>query len=251
MKEIWKDIEGYEGIYQVSNIGRVRSLNRININGYRLRGKMLSLCKNDKGYYVVRLYNGKGVTKSVHQLVANAFIPNPNRLRVVNHIDHNKINNNVKNLEWCTQNHNVQSAKDNGSFDGFMKGVFQIDLKSGKVINEFKSIQEACRLVSGSDGGRISSCCKGDAITHNGYIWAYRIDDVKSKVLLSKSRQHNGEKSPVNKVCPKTGKILSTYESMTQAAKKNKHIGVKIGGISDCCKGRLVTHAGYEWHKAA
>ena len=103
MKEIWKDIKGYEGLYQVSNFGRVKSSTKILAN--RL---------SKRGYYIVTLYkNAKGVTKTVHRLVAQAFIPNPDNLPQVNHKDENKLNNRVDNLEWCTAKYNINysSAK--------------------------------------------------------------------------------------------------------------------------------------------
>ena len=101
--EIWKDIEGYEGLYQISNKGRVKSLG----NNKNRKEKILSCKPNNKGYLRVNLYkNGKKKHFSVHRLVAIAFIPNPNNLLEVNHKDENKENNHVKNLEWCTSEYN-------------------------------------------------------------------------------------------------------------------------------------------------
>lgn len=102
MEEIWKDIKGYEGKYQVSNYGSVKTLN------YRRTGTArLLIPKNDKGYLAVGLYkNGKRKMFLIHRLVAEAFIPNPENLPQVNHIDEDKTNNYVENLEWCTQSYN-------------------------------------------------------------------------------------------------------------------------------------------------
>lgn len=103
MEEIWKEIEGYEGEYEVSNLGNVRSLN------YRRSGKLklLKQYTDKKGYEYVRLSkNGKGKIYKVHRLVAMAFIPNPDNLPIVNHIDECKNNNMVSNLEWCTVAYN-------------------------------------------------------------------------------------------------------------------------------------------------
>ena len=111
-KEIWKDIQGYEGMYQVSSHGRVRSLDRVvvrpNGNGdYFAKGKIICTVLTKWGYNEVHLHkNNKTKIYKVHRLVAQAFIKNPNNLPCVNHIDENKTNNNVNNLEWCTYKYN-------------------------------------------------------------------------------------------------------------------------------------------------
>ena len=107
MEEIWKDIKGYEGKYQVSNLGRVKSLN------YRRMGfeKILSPGLDGRGYKMAPLtICGKTKLLKIHRLVAETFIPNHNNYPCVNHIDGDKTNNNVDNLEWCTQKYNVQHA---------------------------------------------------------------------------------------------------------------------------------------------
>lgn len=105
--EVWKDIEGYEGLYQVSNMGRVKSLGATNRVGWHLREKILKQTIEPKGYLKVGLRkNNKIQTVRVHRLVANAFLPNPFNLPQVNHKDENKTNNHVENLEWCTNKYN-------------------------------------------------------------------------------------------------------------------------------------------------
>ena len=112
MKEIWRPIKGYENLYEVSNKGRVRSLTkycmRFGCRKTLIRGKLLSIRKNASGYIMVSLAK-KGTKKQVliHRLVAQAFIPNPNNYPIINHKDENPSNNNVNNLEWCTQKYNV------------------------------------------------------------------------------------------------------------------------------------------------
>lgn len=113
--EEWKDIKGYEGLYQISNKGRVKSLGnnksrkekirdgKIDNNGY----KRIGLCKN-----------GKEKKYKIHRLVAQAFLPNPDNLPVVNHKDENKLNNNVENLEWCTQEYNCNYGSRNEKISG-------------------------------------------------------------------------------------------------------------------------------------
>ena len=119
--EEWRDIHGYEGIYQVSNLGRVRSLDRVTSLGRIVSGKIKAACDNGNGYLVVNLkYNGKQKMRTVHKLVAEAFInrnnfkfmPDENKNDItltnlqVNHKDENKTNNIVSNLEWCTHKYN-------------------------------------------------------------------------------------------------------------------------------------------------
>ena len=96
MKEIWKDIEGYEGLYQVSDLGNVKSL-KTNKNLYY---------SNSNGYYRVGLFKDKRTMRAIHRLVAEAFIPNPNNYPCVNHKDCNKHNNCIENLEWCDYKYN-------------------------------------------------------------------------------------------------------------------------------------------------
>lgn len=127
--EIWKDVVGYEGLYQVSNLGRVKSVARIIYKDYRnsktavikgiakqKRGDVIMQPFIKKtGYYTVSLTKDhKKKTKMIHQLVAKAFIPNPENKEMINHIDCNTLNNRVDNLEWCTNSENQIHAMKNG-----------------------------------------------------------------------------------------------------------------------------------------
>ena len=117
--EVWKDIEEFKGLYQVSNLGQIRSIDRITeykTGAKRLtKGVVLSIGKNKLGYSQVGLSkNDKCYSRRVHRLVAQAFIPNPNRYKEINHIDGNKQNNNVGNLEWCNRKQNIRHAINNG-----------------------------------------------------------------------------------------------------------------------------------------
>lgn len=118
--EIWKDIEEFEGVYQVSNLGNIKSLR----NGRILRSR------NRDFYRAVNLYNnGTYKTLNIHRLVAQAFIPNPNNLPIVNHIDENKVNNNAENLEWCTVKHNNDHSRGK-------KVMSIIDKNTGKTVQK-------------------------------------------------------------------------------------------------------------------
>lgn len=106
-EEIWKPVVGYEGLYEVSSYGRVRSLDRYDRMNRFCEGRILKLCANRLGYLKAGLCsNDKKKQYLVHRLVAEAFIPNPNNLPIINHKDENPSNNNVDNLEWCTAKYN-------------------------------------------------------------------------------------------------------------------------------------------------
>lgn len=118
MLEEWKDVVGFEGLYQISNLGNVKTMSRPAPTthrghvGYRMiRERLMHPAHGSKSYPCVRLRkNGKTITKTVHRMVAEAFIPNPNNLPEVNHKDENKYNNCVDNLEWCTHKQNMNSG---------------------------------------------------------------------------------------------------------------------------------------------
>lgn len=119
-KEIWKDIIGYEGLYQVSNLGRVKALDRYKIsNGGKYLIKEHIMKPNTQGtcdYHRVGLTDNNRIRKyhTIHKLVATAFIENNNNYREINHKDGNKHNNYVDNLEWCSRSYNIKHAYDNG-----------------------------------------------------------------------------------------------------------------------------------------
>ena len=183
-KEIWKDITEYKGLYQVSNLGNVKSLPKFINNspkseliGYYSKEKILKPFKNPKGYQLVKLYKNKHkCTKKIHRLVAEAFIPNKNNLPQVNHIDGNKMNNNVNNLEWCTNKENQIHAWENnlqkrkfGKENKFSKKVIQYDLKMN-FIKIWDSIEEARKTLHISN---ISSVCNHRRNKAGNYIWRY------------------------------------------------------------------------------
>lgn len=134
IEEIWRPIEGYEGLYEVSNTGKVRSLDRYVKNGhssYKLhKGKVLSPAKDKNGYLKVNLScNGKNNIIRVHRLVAQAFIENFDNLPEINHKDEDKTNNNVTNLEWCDRKYNnnygtkIERQKKTNIQNGFWTGL--------------------------------------------------------------------------------------------------------------------------------
>ena len=136
--EIWKDIFGYENIYQVSNLGRVRGLKRKtgNSTGYYIRkGKILKKAMNIHGYeFVILSKNGKRKTITVHRLVAEAFIPNPNHFPCINHKNENRACNIVENLEWCTHKYNSNyGTSQKRKVMAISKPIIQMDLKECEI----------------------------------------------------------------------------------------------------------------------
>jgi hypothetical protein len=153
--EIWKDVVGYEGYYQVSNLGRVKSLDRVVTDKMGVKrnhkGFVKKLTHGNHGYMTVGLCrNGKNTQCLVHRLVAEAFIPNKEKLPFINHKDEVRDNNHVENLEWCTQEYNNRygtapdRVKNKIRELGQMKAVVQLTL-SGEKINEYESLHEASR----------------------------------------------------------------------------------------------------------
>lgn len=111
MREIWKDINGYEGLYQVSNCGRVKRLMFINNVCTKPKETIIKPCVKDNKYLYISLHKDGGKkNKYIHRLVAEAFVPNPEKYPVVNHLDYDVTNNNVENLEWCSQKSNVEHS---------------------------------------------------------------------------------------------------------------------------------------------
>lgn len=124
MNEVWKDVMGYEQYYEVSNQGRIKSKSRVvhGTNDWEMEGRILRQADSGRYMQVYLSVNGKGKSKSVHRIVAEAFIPNPDNLPQVNHKDENRYNNHVDNLEWCTHKYNVNYGTRNQRISKAMKG---------------------------------------------------------------------------------------------------------------------------------
>lgn len=187
MAEVWKPVAGYEGLYEVSNLGHVRSL-------YRYK-KQLKPTASKAGYLLVDL---KGKKFSVHRLIAIAFLPNPEGYPQVNHKDENKQNNCVENLEWCTAKYNMnygEGAKKRSSKIDYTKPCFKENAikngakvsrpvlqlsKDGVLLNRYSSGKEAHRQT-GINHSHILECCAGKRYkTVGGFVWKYdeRNDDL-------------------------------------------------------------------------
>ena len=184
-KEIWKDIKDYEGLYQVSSLGRVKALERKLYNkGIKKeilqKERIMSNKKNNgNGYIVVSLTkNGISKNKYVHRLVAEAFLKNENNLPCINHKNEIKNDNNVNNLEWCTYKYNnnynnkvEKISKKLINNKKISKKIYQLD-ENGKIIKSYPSIKQASRELNVSTQA-LCDCLKGKQIHSAGYKWKY------------------------------------------------------------------------------
>lgn len=173
--EIWRDIKDYEGYYQVSNLGNVKSINRKivlkNNKTMLIKERILKQSIGNNNYLIVSLFkNGNGHSFTVHRLVAEAFIPNPDNLPEVNHKNENKTDNCVDNLEWCTSKYNCNYGN---KMISKIKSVAQYT-KNNILINIFRSTCDA-EKQTGISNSHISACCNGKYgfKSAGGYIWKY------------------------------------------------------------------------------
>lgn len=181
MKEIWKDVVGYEGLYQVSNLGRVKSIKTWNGYEHLDEEKIMKPYKTKRGYESIGFTkNSKTKTHRLHRVVANAFIPNLENKPVINHKNGIKDDNRVENLEWCTSSENTIHAMKTGLItikkgkdDARAISVNQYNL-NGNFIKKWDCIKEIKREL-GYDSKAIISCCKHKEHynTAYGYKWEY------------------------------------------------------------------------------
>ena len=168
--EVWKDVIGYEGLYEVSNLGNVRNVKR---------NRVLKPLKRNHGYLAVQLHgrggNERGFrTFSIHRIVAESFVPNPRGLTEINHIDEDKTNNNCENLEWVTHKENMNRGTVPQRFKSMknhVRPILQFD-KTGNLIAEYESAREAERQTGISHKSIFNSLSRGHYC--KGYMWQYR-----------------------------------------------------------------------------
>ena len=231
--EEWKWIEGYENLYQISTEGRVKSFKKKD-------PKILTPKRDGKGYYLMVCLSKDGNKKYclIHRLVAQAFIPNFNNKEQVNHIDGNKKNNKVSNLEWNTPSENINHALDNG-LNQSRTPVLQLDLISGEIVSRYKSITDAS-LRTGINASTIQDNACGRYMSDGRYSWIY--EDSDSIELEIKNRL---EKSNVIQMIDReTNEVIEEFINQDTA---RLLFNAKSGAINNCLKGRSKTAYGYKW----
>ena len=181
MKEIWRDIPGFEGLYQASNLGEIKSLEKEVWNAHQMIArpeKILKPFSDKKGYLRVKLYkSGRNYTKKIHRLIAQTFLSNPDNKPEVNHEDGNKSNNKVNNLSWATTEENIRHAYKNGLIkrkkgkdNQLSKRVCQYDLQ-GNFIKEWECISKAQKELKIKN---ISMVCCGKRNRAGMWLWRYK-----------------------------------------------------------------------------
>lgn len=241
-EEIWKDILGYEGLYQVSTLGRVRSVDRAIYQQDRIvnyKGVLMTPYIMKNGYAAIRLSkNGKKHNYLIHRLVAMSFVKNANNEMYVNHIDENKTNNNAENLEWCSHKYNVnygtstmRRAKKMGT------KIVRYD-KHGNFIDSFYSIREAERCTKISRQNITSVLDKN--LTGGGYVW--REYTGYAPLNISVSIPKNSSKEILQYSVD--GKFIAKYKSSKEIEKSTNF---KRHSILACCRGVLNSAYGYKW----
>lgn len=179
--EEWRPIEGYVGLYEVSNLGRVRRLDGTDARGHRIKGRVLKARRCSRGYSAVSLSNGTASQAMIHRLVAKAFVPNPHNKPDINHLDENKTNNAAVNLEWVTKSENMNW----GSLPERMREITfeQHQARKKPVCMMTKDGFELAVFFSAADAERatsikaqhISQCCTNAPyhLSAGGYKWKY------------------------------------------------------------------------------
>lgn len=247
--EEWRDVVGYEGLYQVSNMGRVKSLERKSAP-YFYKGKTMCyavherICKQPlvMGYLMVHLSkNNVKEQLKVHRIVATAFIPNPDGYPQVNHINEDKLDNRTSNLEWCTSKYNNNHGTRNQRISiaqrnnpEYSKPIQQYTLQ-GEFVREWASICEAGR--NGYDRKAISNMCNKEEGCHtaNGYLWKFSNDDTIIKPYVNPTFKQI--------FCyDKNGMFIKEFPSIKSACEE---LGLDSGAVCWCCMGKRKSHRGY------
>ena len=228
---MWKKFvyEGQETDYSISTEGEVRK----DTTNY-----ILSQSSQQDYKFVGLIINGKQKRMRVHRMVALTFIDNPDNKPYVNHINGNRSDNNVENLEWVTPSENTQHAVNTGLFkSGRTRAVVQYNL-NGEQMATFESASEAARQTGGSQS-KITMCCRRQRDSANDYQWRY-YDDIQDVQKIEK-KFITGKKVAQ---CDEEGNILKIYPSFKEAARA---VNGTSSAISRVCSGTNIRHKGYKW----
>lgn len=248
LTEEWRPVVGFVGYYEVSNLGNVRSVNR-NVRekspqgGYFQEGRIIYQWKDERGYCNAGLWrDGIRITKKVHRLVAEAFIPNPDNLPIINHKDENPSNNVVSNLEWCTAQYNVTYGNAiQKRQDGTRKPIYQLDKDSKEIVKVWKWAGEIANHL-GCSQNRIFGWCRNYAEAE-GYIWCYAEDYKEGYCSGKVIKSVRNDSRVCCKIDPRTMKVVSEYQTSDELRKD----GFDTTSVYDVCDGKTRKHGGYFW----
>lgn len=244
MEEVWKDIKGFEGRYQVSNMGRVRSLDRTNIDKrgriVHIKGMILKDCINKgKGYYRVSLSDGhRNYThRDVHRLVALHFVDGYKPGLIVNHKNEIKTDNRAENLEWCTYQYNLNYSD---VIAWKRKPVYQYDM-AGNFVAVHKCCAEVEKFYGTYMGAMAHIMYESKTGIWNGYRWSF---EQRTKEQWQEiASKYTSSRKPVVQLSD-DGKEIARFNTMRIAADK---MGVSVSAISNCCRGKTCHAAGFKW----
>ena len=249
-----KWIEGYEGMYIITSYGRVYSVVRRDKYCRISGGGEIKQALTATGYHFVSLYKkGKGVQEYVHQLVARAFIPNPENKNCVDHIDNNKSNNNVDNLRWVTHKENMnntitkmrminESAKyisQVGSDNPFSRKI-EVRTVDGTFVGVYESAGEAARALKIANSNSIGRVARGERPQSHGYVFKYLSE---AKMKIDKRPDHSYARKPIIKL-DLNDNVVAEYDCIRDAAKE---LGVHSSNIGKAARGEFKTCGGYKW----
>ena len=254
--EVWKDIVGYEGLYKVSNIGRVKSLGGHYIfgNGYRdIKEHIVKILTNKFGYLVCYI-SKNGITKKkfVHRLVGVAFIENTLNLPQINHKDENKKNNFVfvndngsvdakkSNIEWCTNLYNRNYGTRNERAAAAMKKPVRQYSVDGVFIKEWDSASDVKRLL-GIERNCIYCVCNGEMESAGGFLWRYSENCKETKIQSAKKRIHGRVQQ-----LTKDGRSICIYRNLSEASNVS---GFKANRIGEVVRGVRKSYKGFIWRE--
>jgi len=248
MKEIWKDIADYEGQYQVSNLGNVKSLNYQRSSKPHLIKQQITY----DGYHRVHIGGKKHpLLITVHILVARAFIPNPDNKPQVNHIDGNKDNNCADNLEWVTGKENISHAirtglrkpenhiYPKGDAHYASKPVIQYDMQ-GNFVKLWNCQSEAARFYNCKPSSLIN-CARERIKSCKGFLWRFPTGDIPVKITVS----HNRLSPRIIRQYSLQGELIREWSGFKEIM--SEHPEYKAPSLSACCHGSQKTAYGYKW----
>ena len=241
MEEIWKTIEGYENLYEVSSYGRIKRVVSIKCRHSRILKQVI----NNGYHYVCLSKEGKAIRFAVHRIVAFAFIPCKNAKLHIDHIDGDRSNNNVTNLRWVTQKANNNNPVSRERYlQSHGRAIERIDISGN--IKSYEYIIDA--VEEGFDRSQIIKCCKGDTPIYRGFNWRYKGSTNKDNINISEELEKQKtykKRIDGHTIERRKGNEVVIYESIKDAVKE----GFSYASISNCClyPDKWHTHKGYEW----